>query len=77
MRPEYAELWALRWADLLREEEKYLDLKGVRALHEWLRASFANESAASDQFARELVSTTGSTYDHPAANYYRAHCAIR
>jgi hypothetical protein len=70
-RPEYAELWALRWADLLREEEKYLDVKGVRALHEWLRASFANNRPL-DQFARELVSTTGSTYDHPAANYYRA-----
>lgn len=70
-RPEYAELWALRWADLLREEEKYLDLKGVRALHEWLRASFAANRPL-DEFARELVSTTGSTYDHPAANYYRA-----
>ncbi len=71
LRPEYAELWALRWADLLREEEKYLDLKGVRALHEWLRASFADNRPL-DQFARALVSTTGSTYDNPPANYYRA-----
>jgi hypothetical protein len=71
VRPEYAELWALRWADLLREEEKYLDIKGVRALHEWLRASFADNRPL-DQFARALVSTIGSTYDNPPANYYRA-----
>jgi hypothetical protein len=71
LRPEYAELWALRWADLLREEEKYLDIKGVRALHEWLRASFADNRPL-DQFARALVSTIGSTYDNPPANYYRA-----
>ena len=25
-----------------------------------------------DQFARELITAQGSTYDHPAANYYRA-----
>ena len=31
-RPEFAEHWALKWADLLRNEEKVLDAKGVDAV---------------------------------------------
>src|SRR5262249_52079168 len=34
-RPEYADFWALKWADLLRNEEKAVDAKGVRLFHAW------------------------------------------
>lgn len=70
-RPEFAEFWALKWADLLRVEEKVIDAKGVRATYEYLRAGMAANKSL-DQLSRELVATTGSTYDRPAANYYRA-----
>ncbi|MDX1964036.1 MAG: DUF1549 and DUF1553 domain-containing protein [Pirellulales bacterium] len=70
-RPEFAESWATKWADILRVEEKYLDSKGVRATYEYLRGSLAANKPL-DQLCRELVSTTGSTYDQPASNYYRA-----
>ncbi|HEY1171750.1 MAG TPA: DUF1549 and DUF1553 domain-containing protein [Verrucomicrobiae bacterium] len=69
--PEYADFWALKWSDLLRNEEKSLDRKGVQSLHAWIRQSFA-ENKPLDQFARELVSARGSTYANPPANYYRA-----
>src|SRR5207244_6811932 len=32
-RPEFADFWALKWSDLLRNEEKVLDRKGVQAFH--------------------------------------------
>ena len=32
-RPEFAEHWALKWADVLRNEEKVLDAKGVDAFY--------------------------------------------
>lgn len=68
---EFADFWALKWSDLLRNEEKTLDKKGVRLFHEWIRRAFV-ENRALNEFARELVSAQGSTYSHPAANYYRA-----
>ncbi|HUG92121.1 MAG TPA: DUF1549 and DUF1553 domain-containing protein [Planctomycetaceae bacterium] len=70
-RPEFAEFWALKWADLLRIEEKTLDRKGVQNFHAWIRTSIATGQPL-DEFARELVAARGSTYASPASNYYRA-----
>jgi hypothetical protein len=70
-RPEFADFWALKWADLLRVEEKVLDRKGVAAFHGWIRQSIT-ENKPLDQFAREIVSSLGSTYEVAPANYYRA-----
>jgi hypothetical protein len=70
--PAFADYWALKWSDLLRNEERSLDAKGVQAYHRWIRGSLA-ENKPFDQFARELVSARGSTYQNPAANFYRAN----
>ena len=70
-RPEFADFWALKWADLLRAEEKALDAKGVRLFHAWIRQSILDGKPL-DRFARELVAGMGSTYSRPASNYYRA-----
>jgi hypothetical protein len=70
-RPEFADYWALKWSDVLRNEEKVLDSRGVKAFHGWIRDSMASGKPL-DQFVRELVSASGSTYDNPPANYYRA-----
>jgi hypothetical protein len=71
-RPEFAEFWALKWSDVLRNEEKVLDRKGVQAYYQWIRGSLA-ENKPLDQFVRELVSARGSTYLNPPANFYRAN----
>ncbi len=70
-RPEYADWWALKWADLLRVEEKQLDKKGVQVFHAWIKKSFGDNKPL-NEFARELLASGGSTYKEPAANYYRA-----
>jgi hypothetical protein len=70
-RPEFADFWALKWSDLLRNEEKVLDRKGVQAFHTWIRESIA-EGKPLNEFARELLCARGSTYSEPAANFYRA-----
>ena len=72
IRPEFAENWALKWSDLLKNEEKVVDQKGVKLFHEWIRDSFAQNKPL-DQFVRELVAARGSTYESPAANYYRVN----
>ncbi len=71
-RPEFADFWALKWSDVLRNEEKVLDRKGVQAYYNWIRQSLAGNKPL-DQFVRELISARGSTYQNPAANFYRAN----
>jgi hypothetical protein len=71
-RPEYADWWALKWADLLRNEEKAVDAKGVRLFSAWLRQAVA-EDRPLDRFVRQLLMGRGSTYEHPEANYYRTN----
>jgi hypothetical protein len=70
-RPEFADFWALKWSDLLRNEEKQLDPKGVRIFHHWIRQCLAEDKPL-NEFARELIAARGSTYSNPPANYYRA-----
>lgn len=72
-RPEHARLWALKWGDLLRLQKSRLKEAGVYKFYEWLVESF-EKNKRFDQFADELLTAQGSTYEHPAANYYRA-CA--
>ena len=69
-RPEFADFWSLKWADLLRAEAHSLDQKGVQDFHHWIRQCVV-ENKPLDQFARELITARGSTYSSPAANYYR------
>ncbi len=69
-RPEFADHWALKWSDLLRNEEKLLDKRGVETFHRWIRQCFA-DGMPLNKFVAQLVAATGSTYEHPPANYYR------
>jgi len=71
-RPDFAEHWALKWSDVLRNEEKVLDAKGVDAFFGWIRDWIA-AGKPMDEFARELVTGRGSTYENPPANFYRAN----
>jgi hypothetical protein len=70
-RPEFADFWALKWADVLRNEEKVLDRKGVQVFQQWIRHSIAAGQPL-NEFARQLIAARGSTYSQPAANFYRA-----
>lgn len=71
-RPEFAQMWAQKWSDLVRNEEKTLDAKGVELLHDWMRRQFADDVPI-NQFVSELIASRGSTYKNPPANYWRAH----
>ena len=70
-RPEYGEQWALRWSDLLRNEEKVLDRTGVVAMYEFLRDRF-NADVPLSEITAALLTGDGSTYLNGAANFYRA-----
>lgn len=70
-RPEFAENWAQKWSDLLRNEEKTLDRKGVQLYYRWIKSAIEQDKPL-NQFAAEILSARGSTYENPPANFYRA-----
>jgi hypothetical protein len=70
-RPEFAEYWAQKWSDLLRNEEKSLDKKGVAVFHRWITAQVAADRPL-NEFAHDILSATGSSYANPPANFWRA-----
>ncbi|HEX4129757.1 MAG TPA: DUF1549 domain-containing protein [Pirellulales bacterium] len=70
-RPEYAEYWAQKWADLLRLRDAKMSAAGVRKFHDWLVRAVATNMPY-DRFARALLTADGHTYQNPPANYYRA-----
>ena len=69
-RPEYADLWTLKWSDLLRSNRRAIQPKGVYVLQEWLHRKIA-ANVPFDQIVRDLLTSNGDTFAQPAANYYR------
>lgn len=69
-RPEYAKFWALKWGDLLQMTNKMVGDSGVYKYHRWVENAF-RENMPYDQFARELLTASGSTLSNPPANFYR------
>ncbi len=69
-KPEFADFWALKWADVLRANRKTIQLKGSSGLQAWLRDRFARNEPF-DSTVKELLTASGNTYNSPAANYYR------
>jgi hypothetical protein len=69
-RPEYADFWANKWADLLRPNPYRVGIKAVFNYDQWIRDVF-RENKPYDQFARELVTAQGSTFRHGASTLYR------
>ena len=68
---EFVDQQTMRWADLLRAEQKTLDEKGLKLYHEWIHHSIADNKPI-NQMAAELISARGSTYTEAPANFYRA-----
>jgi hypothetical protein len=69
-RPEYADFWANKWADLLRPNPYRTGIKSVRMIDAWLRDAFRRNQPY-DQFVRELVTAQGSTWHNGATVIYR------
>jgi len=68
--PEFVEHWTLKWSDLLLSNSKFITEKGSWAFRNWIRRAVATNMPF-DKFVYQLVTANGSTYENPAANYYR------
>jgi hypothetical protein len=68
--PEYVDHWTVKWGDLLQSSRKYLGEKGAYEFQQWIRDAIASNRPY-DSLVRELLTARGSSYDNPAANYFR------
>lgn len=71
-RPEYVDYWSYKWSDLLLVSTKKLKGPAVWAFSNWVRRA-VEANKPWDQFAREIVTASGSTIENGAANYFVLH----
>ena len=69
-RPEYADNWANKWADLLRPNPYRVGIKAVLSLDTWIRDAF-RQNIPYDQFVRGILTARGSNWKNGAVTIFR------
>jgi hypothetical protein len=71
-RPEFADLWVMKFAELLqiRSRQDQFSQKAALAYFDWLRDKML-ANVPIDDIVRELLTASGSTLENPPANYYQ------
>ncbi len=69
-RPEYADHWSAKWADLLRPNPYRVGIKAVVNYDQFIRDSF-RKNKPYDQFVRELLTAQGSSWDQGETVLFR------
>ena len=67
---EFVDHWTHKWGDLLQSNRKFLGERGIWLFQQWIHEAIA-ENRPYNEFVRDLITATGSTYTNPAANYFR------
>lgn len=73
-RPEHADYWAMKWSDILRVKAEFpvkIWPNAAQAYYRWVWESIARNKPY-DQFARELLTSSGSNFRVGPVNFYRA-----
>jgi hypothetical protein len=72
-RKEFIDLWVMKWAELLQirssNDPNSVSYKAALLYYDWLRDRFARGEPM-NQMVRELLGSTGGTFENPASNYY-------
>jgi len=72
--PAHFDYWAMKWSDILRVKAEFpvkVWPNGAQAYHRWIWESLA-QNKPYDQFARELLTSSGSNFRVGPVNFYRA-----
>jgi len=71
-RTEFIDYWTYKWCDVLTVSGNRLRPKGVEAYYKWIRNEVA-ENTPWDEFVRRIVTSTGSSIDNGATNFFALH----
>ncbi|MEW5975813.1 MAG: DUF1553 domain-containing protein [Acidobacteriota bacterium] len=66
--PEYADFWSLKFGDLYTNSPQFL-YNGTAYFQSWLREAFARNQPY-DRMVRDLVTSSGGTYQARPTNFY-------
>jgi hypothetical protein len=70
-RKEFAELWVLKWAELLQiRSSQQVSYKAMLLYYNWLQDKIAR-NVPTNEWVQELLSASGGTFKSPATNYYQ------
>jgi hypothetical protein len=67
-RPEFVDVWTLKWNDVLRNNPRLTRL-GMKAYYQWIREQVA-KNVPFDQFVKSLLTATGENDKVGAVNYF-------
>ncbi len=71
---EYADLLAMKWGDMLRIKAEFpinLWPNAAQSYHRWVHDAIRDNTPC-DKFARTLLTASGSNFELPPVNFYRA-----
>ena len=71
-RPEFDDYWTYKWSDLLTLDGTRLRPKAIEAYYKWIRGH-VEANTPWDEFVREIVTASGSSYEQGATNFYALH----
>jgi len=75
-RKEFAELWVLKWAELLQiRSSNQVSYKAMLLYYGWLQEKIA-KNVPTDEWVKELLGVNGGTFKNPATNYYQLETDI-
>jgi hypothetical protein len=71
-RKEFAELWVMKWAELLqiRSRQDQFSYKAALSYYNWLQDKLL-DNVPINKIVQDLITASGSTFKNPAANYYQ------
>ena len=69
-RPEYADLWTLKWSDVFRSTRKTVQVKGTFVFQKWMHGHIEHNTGF-DTVVHDVIAAGGSTFANPPASYYR------
>ncbi len=70
-RKEFAELWVLKWAELLQiRSSQQVSYKAMLLYYNWLQDKIARNVPV-NEWVQELLGASGGTFKNPATNYYQ------
>jgi hypothetical protein len=71
-RPEFVDYWTYKWADVLLLTGSKLRPAAIAAYHDWIRDRVATNMPW-DQLVRGIVTSSGSSMENGATNFFAVH----
>ena len=70
-RPEYADYWAMKWANLLRADKIKITPQATVGMTRWLRRQFA-QNRPFDEMVREILTAQGPVQSESPAAFFKS-----